>query len=66
MNAFIKIDGYFSGFLRLYVTERGYSTPQLVSTEEYITVSDLPYDVRRQVERIREEQGEYKEMILQN
>lgn len=66
MNAFIKIDGYFSGFLRLYVTERGYSTPQLVSTEEYINVSDLPPDVRRQVERVREEQGEYKEMILQN
>lgn len=66
MNAFIKIDGHFSGFLRLYVTERGYSTPQLVSTEEYITMSDLPDNVRKQVERIREEQGEYKEMILQN
>lgn len=66
MNAFIKIDGYFSGFLRLYVTEKGYLTPQLVSTEEYITISDLPDNVRKQVERIREERGEYQEMILQN
>lgn len=66
MNVFIKIDGYFSGFLRLYVTKRDYSTPQLVSTEEYITVSELPADVRAQVERVRAEQGEYKEMILQN
>lgn len=66
MNAFIKIDGYFSGFLRLYVTKKGHLAPQLVSTEAYVTISDLPDDVRKQVERIREEQGEYKEMILQN
>ena len=66
MNAFIKIDGYFNGYLRLYVTEKGYSTPQLVSTEEYINMDDLPDDVRQQVTRVREERGEYKEMVLQN
>lgn len=67
MNAFIKIDGYLNGFLRLYVTRRDYYvTPQLVATEEYITMSNLPADVREQVERIRAEQGEYTEMILQN